>query len=1032
MNISEPFIKRPVMTILVMVSILVFGLIAYKNLPVSDLPNVDYPTIEVTVDYPGSNPQTMSATCATPLEREFMTIDGVQSITSQSDTGNTTLILQFVLNKSMDTASLDVEAAINRAQPNLPNDLPYNPTYRKVNPSETPILYYAITSPSMPLNKLYDYGNTYIGQRLSMIEGVSQIQTYGAPYAARIQVNPEELAAMQMGLDEVSAKIQTGNVDIPVGTLFGPKNEYTIDVDGQLLHAEGYNELVIKSSDGSIVKINQVGRALDSLKNDKYYLNYISKDSSQPCIVLAVRKQPGANTVQVIQNIKNLLPTIEKQLPSSLQYHVIYDKSDSIIAGVDDVKTTLIIAFILVVTIIFLSLGKLSNTIMPTLSLPISIFATFAVMFLLNFSIDLLSLLALTLSIGFLVDDAIVVLENNVRHVQMGKKPFEATLEGSKEIAITVVSMTICLISVFIPMIFMGGVIGRLFREFAVTIAVAVLMSGFVSLSLIPLLSSRLIPESNQEKKKRFFEQLSEKINEKMLNFYKHYLEKLFNYKKTILTIGIFCVMGSLLLFLFLPKEFIPNDDVSFLQGYSESQDGTSPFEMAKYQEDISKTIINDDAVDYLVSLASVITDNQGLMFIKLKPYKERGPQDNVIKRLMTKLYPIAGVNSYISEIPLINLQVGTTAKALYQYALTSLDQDTLNHYSQKLLNLIKKMTGFSQVSSDLEIKQPQLELRIDRDKASNLNVSAFKIENLLKLAYSDNKISTINTDINQYDVIMETLPKYYKDPNVISQLYVRSETNKMIPLHEIVTATQTVGPLTVNHLNGRPSAMISFNLDGIALGTAVNKLENLATQILPTEVKGNVQGTADVFKQSFASITFLLIIAIFVIYVILGVLYESFIHPFTVMSTLPPATFGGLLMLMIFNETLSLYSFIGIIMLIGIVMKNGIMMVDFANDNVKKDQSIKDAIINACIVRFRPIMMTTFAAFMGASPIALGFGPSGEARRPLGLVVVGGLLISQILTLFLTPVTYYYMQTLQEKIKNIKLKKPKAVDENA
>lgn len=1024
MNIASPFIKRKVMTILVMLTILVFGIIAYKHLPVSDLPSVDFPTIAVSVSNPGSNPETMAATCATPLEREFMTIDGINSITSNSSTGNTSITIQFSLDKSMTEASVDVEAAINRAIPLLPNDLPYNPTYQKVNPAAVPIVYFALSSESMTLSELYDYSNTYIGQRMSMINGVSQVFTGGAPYAARIQVNPQQLAAMQVGLDEAALAIKEANVDHPTGVLFGDKNEFTINVDGELYKADGYSEIVIKNKDGSLVKIAQIGRALNSLKNDKYYLQYQTKDASLPCVILGVKKQSGVNTIEVITSIKELLSTIKKQLPSSLKFHKIFDQSDYIIAAVDDVKLTLLVAFILVVLIIFLYLGKFLNTIIPALALPISIAGTFAIMYLLNFSIDILSLLAITLSIGFLVDDAIVVLENNVRHVQQGKDPLQASLEGSKEISITVLSMTLCLIAVFIPMLFMGGIVGKLFNEFAFTICSAVLISGFISLSLTPLLCSKFIPKYSEEKKKGFMERAAEKLNKKMLNFYKKTLSWVFEHKKLMVSIGFLCIGSSVLLFSFLPKEFLPNEDMGFLQGYSVSQDGTSPFEMARYQKTITDIISKHKDVESVVGIAATGTDNEGFMYIKLKPFTKRGPLQHTINSLMKELYPVAGVNSYISTVPLINLQTGYDIKGLYQYSLTSINQEELNTYAELMLKKIKSISGFTQVSSNLQITQPQLNFEILRDRAYDLNVSADKIENLLGLAYSEGKISTIHSDINQYDVIMETLPKYYRDPTDISKLYVRSKTNDLVPLEEIVKATESIGPLTVNHLNGLPAATISFNLK-MPLSSALADIENIALETLPPTISGTTQGTANVFKESFSNLTTLFIITFFVIYIILGILYEDFIHPLTVMSTLAPATFGGLFMLFLFGDTLSIYSFVGLILLIGIVMKNGIMMVDFANANLKQNMPVKEAIFDACFTRFRPIMMTTFAALMGAMPIAFGIGgASAQSRRPLGIVIVGGLIISQILTLYLTPITYYLLQTMQEKIKAHREKK--------
>jgi len=1021
MNLSEPFIRRPVMTVLVMASIVFFGILAYRALPVNDLPNVDFPVISVTTSNPGASPETMANTVATPLEKEFMSISGLTAMTSNSVTGTTTNILQFTLDKSLDSAALDVEAAINRAQPNLPSDLPYNPTYKKVNPADTPIVYYAVTSPSIKVAKLHDYASTLIGQRLSMIEGVSQVLTFGSPYAARIQVNPEKLAALNIGIDEVAHAIQRGNVDLPVGTLYGPKDEFTIDVDGQLFNAEQYNELVIKTKNNAIVKVKNIGEALDSQKDDKYYLKYLEKgQAAKPCIVIAVQKQVGGNTVQIVETIENLLPSLQKEIPSSISFHKIYDKAEGIQASVFDVELTLLVAFALVVFIIFLYLGKLLDTLIPSITLPLAIVGTFGAMLLFGFSLDILSLLAITLSIGFLIDDAIVILENNVRHVEMGKDPFEATIEGSKQISFTVLSMNLCLIAVFIPMIFLGGIVGKLFREFSITIIVAVAISGFVSLTLTPLLCSRFIPKQNGDRKKKLMERIAEKFNTSFLNLYKKILNLVMRAKPLMLLIGTACIGLSLYFAVHLPKDFLPITDMGFLVGYSQAQDGTSPYYMAKYQEEISAVMQESSYVEKAISVASTQTDNEGLMFIKLVDYANRPDIETVSKELMDDLFVLPGFNAYISPIPLINLQLGTQTKALYQFAMTSVDQEVLNKASYEMVNKIKNIPEFTQVSSDLQIEQPQLEMNILRDRASDLNITANQVETALQFAFSGGKISMINSSIAQYDVIIETLPEYYKNPSVVNYLYLRSSTNKLVPLSQVVDIKETVGPLTVNHFNGVPSATLSFNLEkNTSLSQARAILEDVAKETLPPSVTGKMQGTLDVFSKSFENLIFLFIIMIFVIYVILGILYENFVHPLTVMSALPPATFGGLLTLYLFNETLSLVSFLGLIMLMGIVMKNGVILVDFAIHLIKNENKPpQEAIIEACHVRFRPIMMTTVAAFMGALPIALALaGPASLGNRPLGLVVCGGLIVSQVLTLLLTPVIFYYLELIREKV---------------
>ncbi len=1019
MNLSEPFIRRPIMTTLVMASILFFGIMAYQSLPVSDLPSVDMPTIQVSCSYPGANPETMANSVATPLEQQFMTIEGIQSVISSSNTGSTTIVLTFDLDRNIDAAATDVQSAISTAQPQLPSNLPNYPTYKKVNPAATPILYFALVNPNMTLADLYDYGNTFIGERLSMIEGVSQVITYGSPYAARIQVDPEKLAAKNIGLDEVTNLIEQGNVDLPLGTLWGNRNDFTLDVDGQLMRADGYNELIIKNKNGDLVKIKDVGRALDSVQDDKYFMHYVDQKGDHPCLVLAVQRIAGANTVQIVSKVNEVLNNMKSQLPDTLKIYRIYDQSLTIIEGVNDVKMTLGIAFLLVVTIIYLSLGKALNTIIPSLALPISIAGTFAVMSVIGFSIDILSLLALTLCIGFLVDDAIVVLENNVRHVQMGEDIFEATIRSSKEISITILSMTLCLTAAFIPMLFMGGVVGRLFREFAITIVTAVLISGFVSLSLTPMLSSRFIRPYTKDQKTRM-EKFADHVNDWLKKIYEPCLHFAMRHKLLTLCTGLFSILCSLLLAHELPKDFLPPDDVGFLEGYTLARDGTSPYLMQRYHEKISSIAIQDPNIESLLSISSYSNPNEGILFFQLKPYHERLPMYPIITELSKKLHDLPGVLTFISPLPLINLAVGSTATALYQYSMTSIDRHSLYEYAPKLTQQMKIDPHFSQVSSDLRIQQPMWSFHINRDKASNYNVTASQIENFFQYAYSDNKISQINADINTYDVIVETLPRFYKDPTVLSKLYVRSTTNALVPLSEILDASETSGALTINHYNGLPSVNISFNPSpDMPLGESLNQINTLTKQNMPPQIHGQVVGTAQVFTDSFASLPFLLLIAFFTIYVVLGILYESFIHPLTVMSSLPPAIVGGLLTLYIFNQTLSIYSFVGLILLIGIVLKNGIIMVDFANHAVEVEKkSAEDAIIEAALTRFRPILMTTVAALMGAVPIALGIGGGvAQTRVSLGLCIVGGLIISQLLTLLLTPVIFYYFEMLQEKV---------------
>lgn len=1036
MSLSEPFIRRPVMTTLVMISILFLGMLAYQALPVSDLPDVEYPTIEVQTSYPGAGPQTMADTVTSPLERQFTAVEGIQTIASSSTNGSSTIVLQFDLDKNIDAAATDVQAAINQAQPYLPSDLPNFPTYKKTNPSQTPIIFISVSSELMTLGDLYDYAYSLMGRQLGMVDGVSDVDVYGSSYAVRVQVDPDYLSVHQIGIDEVANAIVDSNPELPVGNLYSSDIEYTIQVDGQMKKAEGYNELIIRNNNHALVKVKDMGQALDSLENDKYSLNYITKDKEVPCVVIAIIKEAGANTIKVINGIKDLLEGIKWELPASLELEILFDQSVFIMESVHDVQLTLIVAFLLVVLVVLFYLGKLLDTIIPLLALPMSVVGTFAMMFLFGFSIDILSLLAITLSIGFLVDDAIVVLENIHRHVEMGKTSWEASINGSKQISFTILSMTLSLACVFIPMVFMAGIMGRIFREFAITIVTAVLISGFISLSLTPMLCSRFVSAGTHGKKKNWIENISEKLNSSLLNVYKKGLNVVFKHRLITAFCGVASVFGTVYLGMSLPTDFIPGDDLGFINGFAVASDPTSPYKMIDYQKELSEIIKDDPNVENLVAVGAIPNPNQSLMFIRLKPFNERGSMKECVHSLLPKLREVPGVKVFLRPLPLINLDVGTSmSMGNYQYTLQATSSANLYEDGEKVLSAMKQSKSFIQVTSDMHNEAPYLDVSINRDRAYDLNISANAIEAAFQYAYSGGRISLINGAADQYDVIVETVPSAYKDPTVLDKLYISASTTQKIqdrnannnvgtkfptqvPLSAVASWKEVIGPLSVAHINSLPSVTISYDLaPGVPLGSALQELNTIASDSLSPEVHAIQIGSSQIFQESFQSLEFLFVITIFAIYVILGVLYENFIHPLTVMSALPPAGLGAIVTLMIFGLPLSLYAFVGIIMLLGIVLKNGIMLVDFANEGIKEGKNVHEAIYEACCARFRPILMTTFAAMMGAVPIAAGVGGStAQSRRPLGMVIVGGLIISQILTLYFTPIIFTYLESMRQR----------------
>ncbi len=1032
MNIPELFIRRPVMTTLVMLGILLFGIMGYRLLPVSDLPTVDYPTISVTAELPGASPETIASAVATPLERQFSTIAGVDSMNSSNTQGRSRITLQFVLDRDIDAAAQDVQAMIGKAARQLPSDMPNPPSYQKVNPADFPVLFLNVSSPTLPLSAVHEYAETFVAQRISMVSGVAQVQVFGGQkYAVRAQLDPKALAARSIGIDEVVTAIQHGNVNLPTGILYGTHQAFMLEANGQLNNAEAYRPLIVAYRNGSPVRLGDLGKVLDSVENDKTasWLNNVRS------IGLAIFKQPGSNTVRVVDSIRELLPSFRAQMPGSVTLDVLHDRSISIRHSVNDVKFTLFLTMCLVVLVIFLFLRNLSATIIPSLALPMSIIGTFSVMYLLGFSLDNLSLMALTLSVGFVVDDAIVMLENIVRHMEMGERPFEAALKGSREIGFTILSMTLSLVAVFIPVLFMGGMIGRLLNEFAVTIGVAILVSGFVSLSLTPMLCSRFLRPPGEKKHSRLYA-TSERFFDGMLSAYRSSLRFVLNHRLATLVISGLVLVITLYLFTKFPLGFLPSEDIGQIFGFTEAAEGISFESMVDHQLAVAEAIRQDPNVDSVSSTAGAggpqATGNVGRVMIALKPRSERKLNvDELIQELRPKLAKIPGIQTFLQNPPPIRIG-GMMTKAQYQFTLQSPEVKELYQYTPVLEARLRELPELQDVTSDLQIKNPQVNIEINRDKASALRVTANQIEDALYSAYGTRQISTIYTSINQYPVIIEMEPQYQMDPSALSMLYIRSSTGQLVPLNTVANLSRDLGPLSVNHLGQLPSVTLSFNIKpGVSLGDAVSAVEKVAKTTIPKSISTGFQGTAQTFQQSMKGMGLLLIMAIVVIYIVLGILYESFVHPLTILSGLPSAGFGALVTLLIFkflneikivkvpNMDLNLYSMVGIIMLIGIVKKNAIMMIDFALEAQRNQgKNPFDAIYEGCLIRFRPIMMTTMAAIMGTLPIAIGFGAGADSRRPLGLAVVGGLIFSQIITLYLTPVVYIYLEAARDRVK--------------
>jgi len=1028
MNLSETFIRRPIATSLLMAGILVFGLASYQLLPVAALPTVDFPTITVTAQLPGASPNTMASSVATPLEQKFAAIPGLGQMTSTSGLGSTSITLQFELNRNIDGAAGDVQTAINAASGLLPKDLPNPPTYRKTNPAERAILIYAACSDALPIYRVDDYAYTILAQKLSTVSGVSEVDIAGQQqYAVHVQANPVALGSRGIGLEDVRTALNNATLDEPKGNLENNHQQITIDTNDQLFDAESFRNVIVAYRNDAPVKVSDVAQVIDSSQLPRTGAWFNGKR----CELLLIRRQAGANTLAVVDQIKSMMPTLLASFPPSIHVELVSDRSENIRASVHDVEFTLLITIGLVVVVIFLFLRNFWATVIPSAVVPLSLVGTFGVMYAVGYSLDNLSLMALTIAVGFLVDDAIVMIENIVRYLEMGDRPFEAALKGAGQIGFTIVSITFSLVAVFIPLIFMAGIVGRLFREFALTVTTAVLVSGFISLTLTPVMCSLFLTRESQHGRGRF-NRAAEAFWKRMVRGYDRGLQWVFRHQLSMLASTLALIVATGALYVYSPKGFFPEQDTGFIFGQAEARQDISFDAMKEIENEFTQVVLTDSAVSAVVGFSGATgnnaSENTARMFIQLKPLSERGASaQQVIQRLRPKVARVQGAKFYMQAGQDVTVGARLT-QTEYQYTLTDTDSEELNHWAPIIQEQMQKVPELQDVASDQQITSPHVAVEIDRNAASRLGLSPSLIDQTLYDAFGQRQIGTIYTSAHQYKLILEVAPQFQNDASALSRIYVTNNNGSRVPLTAVAHFTNKVEPLTVNHQGQFPAVTLSFNVaPGFSLGQAVERIQSIERDLkTPITLQGSFQGTAQAFETSLTSTPILVAAAILVVYIVLGMLYESYIHPITILSALPSAGVGALIMLMLFGYDLSVIALVGIILLIGIVKKNAIMMIDFALEAQRNDgKTSLEAIHEACLLRFRPIMMTTMAALFGSLPIALGYGAGSELRRPLGIAIVGGLLVSQFLTIYTTPVTYLYLDKLSHWIRSGRRQRP-------